>query len=396
MRKKRLLVIGAGFGQVPAIKKAKELNIEVITVDKNPNAEGFQYADKAYPIDILDGDSILKVSKEFGIDGAMTMQTDLPIPTLGYINDKLGLVGVTYSAAKNCSNKILTRKKLQSKGVSQPNFEVVASLEATIKAVNEIGLPAIVKAVDSSGSRGVTKVTSSTQIKQAFYEAKKYNRQPEILVEEFIDGVELGAQAFSVKGKCEAVFLHNDTLADGKYLVPTGHSFPSHLPESHIKEAERVIKACVEALEINDGPSNIDIIISHSGEVKIIEVGARIGATCLPELVSYYSGIDWVKETILNALGESVNLNKSGTHPCAALILEAPKDGKLMSFNIPEEVKTNPNCLEVEVSAKEGDDVSVLRKGTDRIGKIVVKEESATLAEELVYQLRKRITFNIV
>ena len=52
----------------------------------------------------------------------------------------------------------------------------------------------------------------------------------------------------------------------------------------------------VKALEINNGPSNIDLIFDkRDGQAKIIEVGARIGATCLPELVEYFSGIDWVK-----------------------------------------------------------------------------------------------------
>ena len=51
---KKLLVIGAGFLQTFVIKKAKEMGYTVLTVDANPNAEGFAYADKYAIINIVD------------------------------------------------------------------------------------------------------------------------------------------------------------------------------------------------------------------------------------------------------------------------------------------------------------------------------------------------------
>ncbi|WP_461638894.1 ATP-grasp domain-containing protein [Labilibaculum euxinus] len=395
LKNKTVLIVGGGFGQIPAIKKALDLNLKVVVVDKNPEAPGMKLAHYSYPVDIIDIDGVLEIAKMHSIDGVLTMQTDLPIPTIGAINDELNLNGVSYATAISCSHKMETRKLLKQQNVSQPDFVVVKSVEEAYLAAQKINYPVIIKAVDSSGSRGVTKVTSENGIFIAFEEALKYTRQKEVLVEEFIDGNELGAQAFSVGGKCVKVLLHNDTIANGEFMVPTGHSFPISLSTEEKNHAEKAIVECVEALGIKEGPSNIDLIIDTNGKAKIIEVGARIGATCLPELVYHYSGIDWVEITILNALNCSFDILQKKEQPCAAVILESNEDGILTEIEISESVTSDEDLLELEVTEEIGNSVSKLRKGTDRIGKLIVIGISAEEAEMKAEELKMKIKFHV-
>ncbi len=388
------MIVGAGFGQIPAIEKALEMGLEVITVDRDPNAVGMKLATHAYPIDIIDEKGVLDVAIKHNINGIMTMQTDLPIPTIGFVNDALKLTGVSRHCAVSCSNKVNTRIALQKKGIAQPSFRIVKNKNEALNAAKELGFPTIIKSVDSSGSRGVSKVIDESQVAEAFLEALKYTRVEDVLVEEFIDGIEIGAQSFSENGECKKVLIHNDTLSEGEFMVPTGHSFPTFLNNSQREYAEKTVRESVTALGIDNGPANIDLIFDKKdGKAKIIEIGARIGATCLPELVFYYSGIDWVKATILNALGEETSLFQQQETPVAAEILEAQKDGILKGIVIPQEVKDNPNLIELEVSVTIGDEISILRKGTDRIGKIVVKGENYQEAEELARRLKNNIQF---
>ena len=389
---KKLLIIGAGFGQLPAIKKGKEMGLEVIVIDKNPNALGMSLADYAYSIDVLDKQGAIEIAKRHKIDGVMTMQTDLPIPTVGAIVDALGLKGSGYEIAEKCSNKIETRKAFEKKGVPQPQYRAVATLKEAKITAQEIGFPCIIKAPDSSGSRGVTKVKSPECVESAFHEAFKYSRKKEILVEEYIVGLEIGAQGFSINGKCTAVFVHNDTVSNPPYMIPIGHSFPILLSDEKEKAAIEACKKAVDALGVTDGPTNIDLILDKNNNVKIIEIGARIGATCLPELVDYFTGLDYVKQAINACLGESVDLKPKKQQPVTAFIIQSPKDGILKGYDIPDSVQSHPNVLEVEITAKIGEEVNVLRKGTDRIGKIVVigntVEECDKLALELISKIR--------
>ena len=40
------------------------------------------------------------------------------------------------------------------------------------------------------------------------------------------------------------------------------------------------------------GPANVDLIVDKEGNVYILEIGARIGATCLPDMVLLSTGVD--------------------------------------------------------------------------------------------------------
>src|SRR5690554_3914489 len=117
---KKLLIVGAGFGQVPAIKAAKKIGLTTVVVDKNPHAIGVKIADFFHAVDVVDHKSVLQIAKDYQVSGAMTMQSDLPVPTIGYVNDALGLKGVSVKVARFRSNKMETRKVLKKKSSAQP------------------------------------------------------------------------------------------------------------------------------------------------------------------------------------------------------------------------------------------------------------------------------------
>jgi biotin carboxylase len=259
----------------------------------------------------------------------------------------------------------------------------------------KIGLPCIIKSPDSSGSRGVVKVNSLEQVEDAFEEGMKYTRGRKLLVEEFITGIEVGAQGFSVQGQCHMALVHDDILSPPPYMIPVGHAFPSSLERETISGVEKSVKDAVDALGIQTGPSNIDLIIDKNGQARIIEIGARIGATCLPELVYYHTGIDWVKQTIKASIGEYPELIKNKMQPCAAFILEAPEDGIFQGYTIPLEIEKHPDVLEWEVTASIGQTVDRLRKGTDRIGKVVTRGITQKKAIELANKFRDSLSFDI-
>ncbi|WP_421874970.1 ATP-grasp domain-containing protein [Marinoscillum sp.] len=390
-----ILIIGAGFGQLPAIRKAKELGYAVICIDRNPNAVGMQLADFSYEIDVVDMEAALKIAEKHAVNGVMTMQSDLPVPTIGFVNEKLGLNGVNFEVAMDCSDKVATRKKLEKFNCEQPKFGIVNELDEALLIIDKIGYPCIIKAPDSSGSRGVVKADNEEDIPGAFKEAKKYSRSGSILIEEFIKGIEFGAQTFSINGKCEIVLMHNDTLSEPPYMIPVGHSFPFYMLNELQKEAAELdIKKAIESLGIKDGPANVDLILDEkSNKIKVIEVGARIGATCLPELVEYHTGIDWVGATILNATSNKIFLQKKFSKPVAATILTADKDGIFQEYSLMRNLPSN--VVEFECTAKKGDVVSTLKKGTDRIGKVLAYGKNAIDAEKTTTDVANSVLFKI-
>lgn len=388
------MILGTGYGQLPLIEACKRAGFYSIGVDANNESLGASKVDVFFHVDIKDTKKVLKIAKKESINAAVTMQSDLPVPTIGKINDELSLKGVSNEAAIICSNKDLTRKLLTEKGIKQPKYFVTTCIQDATNAAKQIGFPCIVKSPDSSASRGVTKVKSATEVSSAYEEAYRHSRSKKIIVEEYIEGVEIGAQTFSQNGECIYCFIHNDTVSENGYMVPTGHSYPSNQKSINYSKLKEDIGNALAAIGLDNGPSNIDLIAKKNGDIFIIEIGARIGATCLPELTSIYTGINWVELTIKNALGIKHLPVIIDEQPCAARILEAPGDGYLKEINFLYELddysKYNPI---IEITARLGDKVSVLRKGTDRIGRIVVEAEDVDQAEHIVNELYEKIEF---
>jgi len=390
-----LLIVGGGFGQLPAIHTARKLGVRTLVVDRDPQALGMSLADVALPIDVLDRDGVVAAARAYGITGAMTMQSDIGVPTVGAVIDALGLPGNGLAVAERCSSKIATRRSLAERGVPQPAFAVVTCPEQARAAARRIGLPCIVKAPDSSGSRGVVKVARMEQVEPAMAEARCHTRGREILVEEYIAGTELGAQAFSIDGRCAKVLVHDDLLSEPPYMIPIAHAFPATIDAEALVRVEQAVEVCVEALGIVSGPSNIDLIIDSEGIPRIIEVGARIGATCLPELVFHHTGIDWTAASILAALGRPVNLEQQHEYACAAFILEAPASGTFRGHLVPADQYNDSDILEWEVTARVGERVACLTKGTDRIGKVVARGRDPRAALARADSFRRAVCFDI-
>lgn len=394
---KKVMIVGTGYGQLPLIDACKELGYYSIGVDFNLDSMGASLVDKFYHVDIKNISEVLNVARSENIDGIVTMQSDLPVPTIGMVNQELGLTGVNYETAMICSNKDKTRLSLEKHGITQPKFFIVRSFEEAFSAAEKMGYPCIIKAPDSSGSRGVTKVNDSKGVQLAYKEACDYSRSGEILVEQFIEGIEIGAQTFSQEGECVYCLIHNDTLCDNGFLVPNGHSYPFNQVSIDDLAVKESIGNALKAVGLLDGPANIDLIVTPEGLVHIIEIGARVGATCLPELTSIYTGISWETLVIQNALGQKhIRKNIKG-RACAAYVLEAPKDGILMGINYHyDPINYSLYTPIIEVTATVGEEVSILRKGTDRIGRVVVQADTVDEAENIALELKNKIEFIVV
>lgn len=390
-----LLVIGAGHGQVPAITTAQRMGLSVVAIDRDPAAPGMRKADLALVVDVADIQGAVRVARETAVRGVMTMQSDLPVPTVGAINDALGLTGVSSATARHCSNKILMRECFRSAGVPQPAFEAASSLAEAKTSCSVVGFPCVVKAPDSSGSRGVVKVDSPQELAAAFEEAMVFSRDGRVLVEEFIRGEEFGAQSFSLRGTTQVVHVHNDMVSDPPYMIPVGHAYPSTLGMTQVRAIESAVANAVDALGIGHGPANIDFMLASDGSLRIIEIGARVGATCLPELTSIHTGTDWVAAAVQAATGESPDVAATASVPVAAFILDAPRDGRLAGWDVPQVVREDPRVLEWEVTAQTGDVVSRLTQGTDRIGKVVATGSDVREAVEVADRFRRSVEFVI-
>lgn len=376
VKNKRLLILGAGRGQVGLYKAAKEMGIWTIAgtmPDNNPPC--IQLADEVCFMNIAKPDEVVEKAKHLKIDGIATCCLDTGISALGKTCDELGFVGLTEKAAVMCNDKSKMKKAFIDGGVSTAQyFEISNELELE-EALAKIQLPVIIKATDLQGSNGIYISKTREAAFEGFREAMKKTKRAYCIVEEYIEGYEFGAQAFVYQGEVLYVMPHGDETFMSHTAVPVGHYVPLECDDDIYRQTEEVVRKAIKAIGLNNCAVNVDLI-QRDGRVYMIELTGRVGANCLPELVQINFGIEYYKMIAAMAVGENpVELwNKKNDYESAGLarmMLSTELHGILK--DIKYEGKMDEDILEVTFFKHPGDEIRIFENSNDCIGQVIVK-----------------------
>ena len=390
---KKIMILGAGIYQVPLIKSANRMGLETIVVSIPGNYPGFDIAHKVYYENTVDYEAILKIAKEEQIDGILTAGTDVAVITIGKVCDELGLKGLSAHAAEIASNKLLMKTKYEEYGVATARFRKLALDDDDFSGkLKDLNFPLIFKSIDSSGSRGITRVDSSEEFAAARENVKNNTRSDYYIVEEFIEGDEFGAQAFVQDGKIEFILPHGDYVFKGDTGVPVGHYAPFDVDTGTQQEILKELTGAIRAMGLDNCAINADFIMKD-GKVYVLEIGGRSGATCLAELTSIYYGFDYYEKLLQVALGEKADFSSTEAVPNASMLLMSEKAGHISSIeNTNDEDK---DIVEIQFDYGLGDKVNAFRVGPDRIGHVITKGASLDDATAKLNEALGKITVTV-
>ncbi len=312
MNDKRILILGGGTMQVPAINLAKGMGLSVIVADGNPDVPGRKIADFFEHVDLKDSkgmiDIALKYKSEAGLDGVFTTGTDFS-ETVALVARAAGLPGIPVEAARNASNKFRMREVLASSGIPVPGFFLIsrdtAPLECKENRITGTGLdfPLVVKPVDNMGARGIRKVESCHEFGKAVETAASYSRTGEVIVEEYLDGPEYSLDALVYDDEISICGIADRHIYFPPYFIEMGHTIPAEGDPAVIEEVSAVFKQGIHALGISEGAAKGDIKWS-GGRAYIGEIAARLsGGYMSGWTYPYSSGVEVTRSAIRIALG---------------------------------------------------------------------------------------------
>jgi biotin carboxylase len=194
------------------------------------------------------------------------------------------------------------RKAFKKGNCSIPNF-----IEASNNEVNCEGFkfPLIVKPVDRSGSRGVTKVRFENELPEAIHYAITESFGKKAIIEEYIEGEEVSVETISWEGNHTILAITDKVTTGAPHFVELAHHQPSGLPKEIQDKIKTETIKCLNALDINFGAGHSEFKITSNGDVYIIEVGARMGGDFIgSHLVELSTGYDFLEGVIHIALGK--------------------------------------------------------------------------------------------
>jgi biotin carboxylase len=303
---KRLMILGAGVMQGPAIRIAKEMGLETIVVDGDIQAPCVPMADRFEHIDLKDKEGIVALGRSLqaqgGLAGIMTAGTDFST-TVAWAAERLCLPGIPYEAALNASDKERMRRCFQQAGLPSPRFSILQELP-TPDVILPFGYPAVVKPVDNMGARGCRRVDTFADLRSAVADALSFSRSARVIVEEYMEGPEFSVDALVYQGNITICGLADRHIFFPPYFIEMGHTMPTAIDKTEEEALLRVFKAGVKALGITNGAAKGDIKFTPTGPM-IGEIAARLsGGYMSGWTYPYASGVMVTKGAIQIALGE--------------------------------------------------------------------------------------------
>ena len=331
---KKLAILGASYLQVPLIKKAIEMGLEAHVFAWEEGAVGKELASYFYPISILDKEAILLKCKEIGIHGITTIGTDIAMPTVNYIANRLNLIGNSLGSTLISTDKFEMRKALSMKNIPCPRFSFYET--NNFQNHENFEFPLIVKPTDRSGSRGVTKVNSIDEVNKAILKALDNSINKRVIVEEFIKSErEFSVEFISYNGKHFPLAITDKVTTREPFFVEMAHHQPANVNSEIADNIYKVTIDVLNALEIKNGASHTELYLLENGELRVVESAGRMGGELIgSHMVKLSIGFDFLMATIDVALNQfDVNKYKSKSQKhYSGVYYIAAKPGKVVSI----------------------------------------------------------------
>lgn len=379
--KKKIMILGASILQLPAIVKAKEMGLEVIAVDMNPEAVGFKEKGIIKEIiSTIDIPAVVKAAKRHNIDGVMTLASDMPMRSVAAVAKELGVVGITDDTALKATNKAEMRKALYEYGVPIPKFFKVSNREEYNKAVKQFDMPFIVKPADNSGSRGIFKIedlSNEHDINSAYDYSLASSRGGDIMVEEYMEGPEVSVETLTIDGECHVIQITDKLTTGAPYFVEMGHTQPTSLSSENAEKIAEVAKAANAAIGISSGPSHTEIIVTEEGP-KVVELGARLGGDCITtHLVPLSTGVDMVECCIKIALGEKPDIVRK-FNKASAIRYFKQTEGLIIGIDGIKQAEEMQGVRQISIVHGVGEKITDVKDSASRIGFVIAQHEELT------------------
>ena len=398
-----LVAVTAGKWQKYAIQQAKLAGLKIVAIDDDPHAEGFADADLVLCMDIFDIDGIQKELSKHKIypDGVSSFTSEAGMKTAATLRTIYSLPGISLEDVDLFINKVTQRKRWGQYNIPGPNWFKVSTIEEFQKKIKALKFPVIMKPVDGSGSRGITKLNShqdEIDIKTAFDEAFKSSKSNCIIVEEFINGTEYTAEVFAHNGVINVL-----AITQKKKVAGTNNTVASELasPLVSIKTLQQIksaVRKAYQALNLQDGPGHIELITTDQQELFFIEAAGRGGGFMVfDKLVPTISGVNIALATALNACGQKVGdlmSNRISPRYSAVLRFIPSKPGTVIAIDGFDSMDKIAN-VEAEPFVRLGDVMSDAAHDGDRMGYILSTSKTPKDAQKLANKAEKLLTIKV-
>lgn len=390
MAERWVLVLGAGYWQIPLIRTVQSLGFRALATDKNPDADGASVADRFEPVDITDIDGTIALARRYEIAGTVSDQTDLSVPTLARVTQALGLPGPSPEVAYNTTNKARMRELAGKAGLKNPRYHVCSTVQDALDAT-DVGLPCVVKPTDAQASRGVQLVRRKEDLLPAAQEAFRFSREGRILVEEYLVGTEVTVEGCRYAGVTHLLAVSAKRHTPPPHIIAINLDFPAPFPDMIQGEIGDVYSRLVDALGIVAGSIHGELIVTDHG-IYLVEMANRGGGSgTSSHVVPALSGVNLLEANVRYAVGEEAPVRRTLNRAGVLRFFIFPP-GKVTAIEGLEAARSLAGVVACDLYIKPGDTLVPPVMDTHRHGYMITVADSLPEAQAIADRVEKTVT----
>ena len=382
---KKALLCGSGeLGKEVAIE-LQRYGVEVVALDKYPNAPAMQVAHRSYVLSMLDGVRLREIIEVEKPDYIIPEVEAIATSTLVELEKEGFHVTPTANAAYLTMNREgIRRLAAETLGIKTSTYKFASTREEFNEAVKTIGVPCVVKPIMSSSGHGQSLVRSMADMDKAWQYAQEGGRAGagRVIVEGFVD--------FDY----EITLLTVRHIGGTTFLKPIGHHQvdgdyreswqPQALSAEALKRAEEIAGKITNALG-GWGIFGVELFVKGD-DVIFSEVSPRPHDTGMVTMISQdLSEFALHARAVLGLPVPGVRFYR----PSASKAIVVEGDTDKVEFDNLEEVLSEPD-VQLRIFGK------AEVKGHRRLGVILASADTVEEALAKAERAYKKLKINVL
>ena len=281
----RVLMCGSGELGKEVVIELQRYGVEVIAVDRYANAPAMQVAHRSHVITMLDGDALREVIEKEQPDLIVPEIEAIATDTLIELESEGFTVIPTARAAQLTMNREgIRRLAAEELGLKTSPYRFASNLEEYRAAVQEIGMPCVIKPTMSSSGKGQSTVKNMTDAEKSWTYAQEGARggADAVIVEGFVDfDYEITLLTLRYEGGTSFCAPIGHRQVDGDYRESWQ---PQPMSEAALAESQRMGKAITDALG-GRGIFGVELFVKGD-DIYFSEVSPRPHDTGMVTMIS--------------------------------------------------------------------------------------------------------------
>lgn len=402
MRKQPIaIVLGGTSPHIALIRNLKGRGYYTVLVDYLENPPARNFADEHIRESTLDQDKVLELATDLNAKLVISACVDQANLTACYVAEKLGLPApYSYETALDVTNKIRMKKKMAESGIPTSRFISVNS-EFDYKDI-DLRFPVVVKPADSTGSKGVKRVSRSSDLPIHIADAMEKSRANLAIVEEFVEGKEIQIDCFVHDGIADIIMVREKMKISGTaetVLQSAGSIIPADISPSIQISIQKIANDIAESFGLENTPMFIQAVIDNT--VNIIEFAPRIGGGLSYRIIEAITGFDILNSVINSYFGQRsiLTYEKPKAHYATILLYACPGvlggvvgcDDLVEKGIIQEFYQLKPNGVRIGADISSQNRVAALLLSASNKQELFKKMETAIEKVEVFDEMGKQI-----